>query len=193
MDPAKLSPSARQVFRLIEFDEDEQLLYEIRKHPFGLFLIYLVGTFVTFMMLMIAILAAAFLQGDPLETGFDAGGLRSIVIVLGIFLAFLSLIGTAIGAYLYRSNVVLITTDKISQLLNRTIFDRKISQLSIGDVQDVTVHQRGLFPHILHYGTLVLETAGEQQNYTFTFTPDPYTAAQAIVNAHEENLKQYGN
>ena len=88
---------------------------------------------------------------------------------------------------------MLVTSDKIAQVLYRTIFDRKISQLSIGDVQDVTVTQRGVLARMFNYGTIVIETAGEQQNYTFTFVPDPYMCGKAIVGAHEENLKQYGN
>ena len=88
---------------------------------------------------------------------------------------------------------MIVTSEKLAQLLNPSLFNRKISQLSIGDVQDVSVHQNGIFPHIFDYGTVVIETAGEQQNYTFTFAPEPYKCAQAMVNAHEENLKLYGN
>ncbi|MCA9344118.1 PH domain-containing protein, partial [Candidatus Saccharibacteria bacterium] len=72
-------------------------------------------------------------------------------------------------------------------------FNRKISQLSIGDVQDVTVTQKGVLAHLFNYGTLVIETAGEQQNYLFTYIPDPYKHSKLIVGAHEKNLVQYGN
>lgn len=186
MDPQKLSPNAQQVFKVIEFDKDEKLLFEIRKHWFGLFLVYLVGSFVIAMALAFALGAA--LSSDPnLDT------IKMPVILLSFTLALLATGGTAIGAYLYRSNVMLITTDKIAQLLAYGIFHRKISQLSIGDVQDVTVSQHGILAHAFNYGTLVIETAGEQQNYSFTFAPDPYKAAKAMVGAHEENLKEYGN
>lgn len=195
IDPKSLSPSARQVFKHIEFDENEKLLYELRKHWFGLFVIYAFGTFVTLLMLGLAIGGAALSQSetDTSDIGLTGGSIGAILIATGLLLSLLSLVVTAIAAYLYRTNVVLVTSDKLSQLLNQSIFNRKISQLSIGDVQDVTVAQRGIFAHAFHYGTLVIETAGEQQNYTFTYAPNPYEAAKIIVNAHEENLKQYGN
>jgi hypothetical protein len=193
MDPSQLSPSARQVFKLIEFDENEQLLFEIRKHWFGLFLIYFMGSFVTVMLLAAIIGAAAITPDTQFGTGIDMTALRLPIILIGFLLAILSTIMTAIAAYLYRSNVILVTNEKLAQLLNPTLFNRKISQLSIGDVQDVSVHQRGIFPHAFHYGTIVIETAGEQQNYDFTYAPNPYECAKAIVNAHEENLKAYGN
>lgn len=125
--------------------------------------------------------------------GIELGSLRPILIAIGFLLTTFSLIGTAIGAYLYQANVVIVTSEKIAQLLYTTLFDRKISQLSIGDVQDVSVQQKGIFARIFNYGTLVVETAGEQNNYVFTFTPQPYETAKAIVGSHEENLKAFGN
>ena len=190
MDPSQLSPSARQVFHLIEFDDEERLLFEVRKHWFGLFIIYFIGTLVSAIILAI-VLTLGLANTSSLGTELEA--LRLPVLMIGLLLVVFSTIVTAVAAYLYRSNVILVTSEKLSQVLNPALFNRKISQLSIGDVQDVTVHQRGIFPHIFKYGTLVIETAGEQQNYNFTFAPEPYESAKAIVNAHEENLKKYGN
>ena len=186
MDPKLLSPSARQVFKLIEFDPDEKLIAEIRKHWFGLFLIYTIGTAITVLALVGAVAAAA-------TTSAELDSIRMPLILLSLILALLSTVFTAIGAYLYRSNVILVTSDKLAQLLAYGIFQRKISQLSIGDVQDVTVRQHGIIAHALNYGTIIIETAGEQQNYTFSFAPDPYQASKDIVNSHEENLKLHGN
>lgn len=104
----------------------------------------------------------------------DASGLRSGLLGLSFIALVLTLIGTLIGVFLYRSNVIYVTSEKIAQVLYTSLFNRKISQLSIGDVQDVTVTQKGILAHIFNYGVLVIETAGEQQNYTFTFVPDPY-------------------
>lgn len=193
INPENLSNNAKKVFNLIEFDENEQLISEIRKHPFGLFIIYAIGTFITFTLLGVTILLSTLSTGDPLGAGIDVTFMKPIIIVGGIVLALVTLVMTIISAYLFQSDVVLITSEKISQFLHRTIFDRKISQLSIGDVQDVTVTQKDVFSRIFNYGTLVIETAGEQQNYTFPFTPNPYQKAKDIVGSHEENLKKYGN
>lgn len=193
MEPAKLSGVGKRLFKLIEFDNEEKLVYEIRKHPFGLFIIYFIGLFVA-MAVMFALFGAAMVADkDPLEIGAQGDALQTVLVVVGTILVLLTLLMTFIGAYIYQSNVVLVTSEKITQVAYRTIFDRKISQLSIGDTQDVTVKQKGVFAHLLNFGTLVVETAGEQQNYTFTYVPDPYEASKAIVQAHEENLKLYGN
>ncbi len=193
LEPTKLSGVGKKLLKDIEFDANEQLVCEIHKHPFGLFLIYFVGTIVTGGLLAATLTSGLYLGGDPLGTGVNLADFRSVFVVIGFLLVLLSAIMTAIGAFLYRNNVLLVTNEKIAQLLYRTIFDRKISQLSIGDVQDVTVKQTGIPAHLFNYGTLTIETAGEQQNYTFTYAPFPYQCSKDIVGAHERNLKEYGN
>lgn len=182
-----LSTMGRRFFDLIEFDPDEELLLEIRKHWFGLVLVVLAGAFVGAAILLFSVLLAS----GNLGFGLDSVG--PILGLIGFVFMIIILVMTAIFAQLYLSNVVFVTNEKIAQVLYVTLFHRKISQLNIGDVQDVTVTQRGFFPHIFGYGTLVIETAGEQQNYTFSFVPNPYSAAKTIISAHEANLKLHGN
>ena len=188
----QLSSEGKKHFSLIEFDEEEELVTEIRKHPFGLFLILFIGIFV----LLVSIITAAVISAADLNSFFqssNANSAKGALVTIGFFIALLSLVGTFIGAFLYRSNVIYVTSEKIAQIVYTSLFHRKVSQLSIGDVQDVTVAQKGILAHLFGYGTLVVETAGEQQNYTFTFVPDPYKKSQDIVGAHERNLTLYGN
>lgn len=188
-----LSNRGRKFFPLIEFDSDEELIWEIRKHPFGLFVIYLTGSTVTFIILALLVLAPIAMDSNFLGLGIQLGSFRSILVMFGLLLTVLSLIATLIGAYLYTSDVVLVTSEKIAQLLHQTIFNKKISQLSIGDIQDVTVTKKGIFASMFNYGTLVIETSGEQQNYTFPYTPKPYDASKAIVRSHEKDVIKHGN
>ena len=136
---------------------------------------------------------AVFADNDQVNGGQQVDSLQRILFAVSMFFGLGGLVVTTISAILYVNNVILVTTEKIAQILYFSLFNRKISQLSIGDVQDVSVSQNGIFPHLFNYGTLVIETAGEQQNYTFTFVPKPYQSSQAVVGAHEENLKLYGN
>ena len=195
MDQKDLTPAGQRIMSMIEFDKEEHVIREIHKHPIGLFFIYVGGTFVTMMLVAIAIVTAALLNSGqlPQSAGFSNGAAGALIMTLCIFLAVLSVIATVIAAYLFRSNVILVTSDKLAQMLNPSLFNRKISQLNIRDIQDVTVSQRGLLPHLFHYGTLVVETAGEQQNYTFSLIPEPYIAAKTIIGAHEKNIEKFGN
>lgn len=191
----KLSTLGRRFFDLIEYDNEEELLLEIRKHPFGLFLVEFVGFSIAIVLGFVPIFIAFNLNSPNLGGGAaqSASLMPSLLIITGTVLALLAIGATFIAAMIYRNNVIYVTDEKIAQVLYTSLFNRKMSQLSIGDVQDVTVKQIGIFPRIFKYGTLTIETAGEQQNYTFSYVPQPYESARVIVGAHESNLKKYGN
>lgn len=184
-----LSGVGKKYFKFIEFDDEEILLAEIRKHPFGLFIILLTGITIAFILFAAVTVIAS---SGFLDT-LGISGIDSIVVFAGFMLSLFVVGVTFINAHLYRNNVVFVTNEKLAQVLFISLFNRKISQLSIGDVQDVTVQQNGFIPNAVGYGTLVVETAGEQQNYTFSFVPKPYETSKIVINAHESNLKQYGN
>ncbi len=190
----KLSRLGKLFFKYIEFDEDEELIMEIRKHPFGLLVIELTG-FLISTLVTGATVAIAF-GLDNLELVQDpelVSSLQPIIVIVGLVLGLLGIGATFLAGWIYRNNVIFVTNEKVAQVLYTSILDRKVSQLSIGDIQDVTVSQRGLFSRLFRFGKLVIETAGEQQNYTFTYVPNPYENSQIIVGAHEANLREYGN
>lgn len=192
----KLTPLGRKFCSMIEFDKQEQLMLEIRRHWFGLFLIQLLGGLIILgvfgtmvLWLSSADLGSIFGEG----TGINYEDMRQIGILMGFIITVGAIIATGVGIFLYTSNVVLVTSEKIAQLLYISIFNRKISQLHISDIQDVTVQQKGILAHLLNYGSLVIETAGEQDNYLFTFTPKPYESAKLIIESRENNAQLHGN
>lgn len=188
----RLSSEGRIVFGMIEFDEEEDLVTEVRKHWFGLLLLWLVGLIATIIVSVVPLLLAgqtSFFDGG----GIDTSGFSAAFVAFGLLFGGLSFLATFLVAVMYTKNVIFVTTDKIAQVKYSGLIHRKISQLGIGDVQDVTVNQNTITSRIFNYGTLVIETAGEQNNYTFTYVPKPYKESKAIIWAREENVKRYGN
>lgn len=186
---SRLSHMGKRFFKLIEFDDNEELLLEVRKHPFGLFVLLASGIAIA----LVLVGATFIIASSSFVSDISLDNSRPFIAFLGFILAVVVMVATGIYVQLYRSDVVYVTNEKVAQVLYQTIFHRKVSQLNMGDVQDVTVSQRGVFAHIFNYGTLVIETAGEQQNYTFSFVPEPHETAKVIIMAHEANLKLYGN
>lgn len=191
MDPKNLTALGKNLLNLIEFDENEVLVDEIRKHWFGLFVIYFFGITASFVTILIFAILPGTFKSEELQ--IDLTAYAPLLAVVGLLFVTMLVISTFIASYLYKNDVIIVTNEKIAQVLYKTIFNRKISQLSIGDVQDVSVAQVGIFPRIFKYGTIVIETAGEQENYKFTYVPDPYRRAKHIVGSHEKNLVRYGN
>jgi len=181
---------SKKYLELIEMDPDEQFICVIKRHPIGLVGVYLSGLFIALGVIFGSSIFGAWLNVQPESSGQNLGIYISIIgLVIGVVVA----IFTFVSGYVYSNSVILVTSDKIAQILYKNLVDRKISQLSLGDLQDVTVDQSGLPARLFKYGTLVIETAGEQNNFTFNFTPYPYRCAEEIVGAREKSIKKYGN
>ena len=175
---------------LIDIENDERVVYVIKKHPIGLFAIYLTGFAISFAVFVGGLLFSIWYQR---QTDLPGSNVASILTVVSLVICLVALFITYVAGFIYGNNIIIVTTDKIIQVLYRNLIDRKISQLSLGDLQDVTVDQKGLFARIFNYGTLVIETAGEQNNYNFTYTPSPYNCAKEIVDVREESIELHGN
>lgn len=187
------APVKKFDIQLIEFDADEKIICEIRKHFFGFILIYFTGAFIAGIVLIASIFASLWMETNIVNTSPPFGITGSVIMLVGVVISLIVLGLTFIYGYIFGNNVVLLTTEKVSQILYKSLFDRKVSQLNISDVQDVTVNQVGIFARVFNYGTLVIETAGEQQNYTFSFAPKPHEYAKQIISARETNVKHFGN
>lgn len=191
----QLSPVGRKLLQNIEFDSNEKIYLEVRKHPIGLIITYVFGTLATLTVFGLLVLFP--MTYDFTTVGNDVsltgGSLQAIIVAVGLFMTFFSVLITAVAAYIYSQNVLIVTSEKIAQQLYLSLFSKKISQLSIADVQDSTVTQNGIFPHLFNYGTVIIETAGEQRNYNFTFAPSPYDVSKALTGAHEADVAAHGN
>ena len=164
-------------------DPDEKKLAEIYKHPLGIILLYIqtvigltVAIILAYILLPVVVLDAdqAFFFGSVFA--FGAVGLASLVMVIATFI--------------FRQNRLILTDRNITQILQYGLFNRKVSQLNMNNVEDVTAVQHGFLATIFNYGTLKIETAGEQVNFHFTFCPNAGYHAKIILDARERILGQ---
>jgi hypothetical protein len=91
--------------------------------------------------------------------------------------------------YIYRQSKLLVTDRSLVQIMQKTLFIRKVSRLSMSNVEDVSEEQRGILPSIFNYGTLTVQTAGTMENFVFTLCPNPTALADRIIEAREAYAK----
>ncbi|MDB5163514.1 MAG: hypothetical protein JWS12_131 [Candidatus Saccharibacteria bacterium] len=190
---ANLSPSGQRGFRYIEFDDKEQMVAEMHKHPIGLVFIIVPAILIIVIILSMSFALAANIHRIDLAGVARATTVRVAVLALGIILSIFIAIVSAIGVIVYRSSVVFLTNEKIAEVLYTSLFNRKTIQLGIGRVEDVTVLQKGILPRMFDFGTLIVETAGETELLKFPYIPKPSQNSQMIIKCHEDSIKQYGN
>jgi hypothetical protein len=157
----------------------EHVLTIVRRTVIGLLGIYLVAfvAVVAIIALMILLAPGTFDTSEP-----NISPQLSAIMILGAFLLVLILFAVT---YIYRQSRLIITDRSLVQVVQRTLFIRKVSRLNFSNVEDVSAEQRGILASIFDYGTLLVQTAGERDNFEFGFCPHPNVLADRIIEARQ--------
>src|SRR5579871_1470264 len=161
----------------------EHVVTVVHRHPIGIVAIYietLVGIFALFF--LARILAPDFfsnLSGQAYRLFLAAVLLAVVLFSLILFVA----------TYIYRQSRLIVSDKSLIQVIQSGLFVRKVSRLSMSNVQDVTAEHNGFLPTIFGYGTLTVETAGEEDNFVFKWCPMPDNYAERILDARQKYVQ----
>lgn len=161
--------------------DGEKVLCDIRRHPFGIFVLYAT---VGFLVVLVAVFGYGILPS--ILTEYSKSQVYSYATGALLFAGILGLISIAIGHIVYWGNHWIITSDSVTQVNRLSLFNSQSSQLSLANVEDVTSEKNGLLPHLLNYGALKAETAGEHQKFKLLYCPNPDHYAKLILKARED-------
>jgi uncharacterized membrane protein YdbT with pleckstrin-like domain len=157
----------------------EQTICEIKRHPIGMLGVYLISGTLLLVLAILAFVVAPGVFSDNRSQVMALGGLAFLVIG-GLLLGFVF-----IANKVYWGNSWVVTSDSLTQITQTSLFSKQSSQLSLGNLEDVTVEQDGIFPQLFKYGLLRVETAGERSKFVFPFCPNPNYYAQKVLAARE--------
>lgn len=164
-------------------NSDEQLLANVRRHPVGLLIVYLqVGIGFVAAAALLIFLLPSFTNAAP------NAAIPTFVWISLFLIAVLSLLLLAVVTQIYNQNQLIITDKNVTQVFQRGLFSRQVSELSMANVEDVTAEQRGILAHMFGYGELRIETAGEQNNFHYTYCPSPNYYGKMILDARQQYL-----
>lgn len=166
--------------------EGEVMLYEVRRHWFGMFIVYVeVGVgFAAFAILLYFLAPILFANAEPASRNQDL----SVIIAVAATLTWLILV---VFTYIYRQSKLIITSKNLTQVIQRGLFSRKVSELSMSNVEDVTADQHGFFASMFNFGKLLVETAGEQNNFIFTYCPNPNFYGKIVLDARQKYVDEH--
>lgn len=164
-------------------ERDEHVLVVVRKHWAGIAAFY--GIAVLF---ALAVVALAIYVTPNLELSHESLILLSLG---GILITGLLAVILFVMAYVYRQSHLTLTDKSCLQVIQRNLFNKKTSRLSMSNVEDVNVDQRGVIASLFNYGTLTIQTAGEEDNFVFTFCPSPNFYAERILEARQAYAQQH--
>lgn len=181
-EPPKDPPPLPAVSKSSEEDllePGEQVLTVVHRSHVGLIGIYAVA---------IAAVAAIFtlliaLSPDTFDTSSATiSPALSAIIILGAALLVLILFT---ATYVYKQSRLLITNKSLVQIMQKTLFNRRVARLSMSNVEDVNAEERGILSSFFNYGTLTVQTAGTEDNFIFTLCPNPNRIADQVIEARQ--------
>jgi len=88
-------------------------------------------------------------------------------------------------------DALILTNERVVRIEQRGIFHRVVSQLTLDRIQDVTTETKGVIPTFMGFGKLLIETAGEQENFVFDNIPN-VAAVQAKVLEYAKKAPRMG-
>lgn len=159
-------------------EPNEQILLVLRRHWYVVFRRIALFAFTAFVP-GVALLAAGNL-GHPFV--FDPRNLSSIlgVLVLSTY-ELLVWIFFYVAWLDYELDVFIVTDQRIVNIAQNGLFARTVSEQRLFRVQDVTSEVKGIIPTFLRFGTVYVQTAGEQEHFIFRNVPDPEHVAKVIL------------
>lgn len=111
--------------------------------------------------------------------------------VVGFLLLMLMLFFFVAIIWIWRRNIIVITNQHLVDIDQTGLFHRVVSTLSLSRIQDVRSDIKGPLQTLLQYGTIVVQTAGESQNFSFDYIPHPHQVERYILDIHHQYMQEH--
>ena len=106
-----------------------------------------------------------------------------ITVIMFILTWYLIVFGIAFQQYLrWFFNIYILTNKRVVDIDFFGLFHRKVSQTTLGNVQDVTYSKAGILQNFFDFGDLYLQTAATAAHFEFHNIPDPEGNQKQILN-----------
>ncbi len=117
------------------------------------------------------------------------GPIHLLVLALLALLALGTLI-SYVAFWVINQNRIILTDRNVYLVSQLSLFGHKVLQFGLDRLQDVTASQTGIIAHNLNYGDILIETAGELENFTFRHADNPHRISTELMEAHRKALER---
>ncbi|CAN5120945.1 hypothetical protein BH11PAT4_BH11PAT4_0340 [soil metagenome] len=110
---------------------------------------------------------------------------NAAILFIGIFELFgLIVFLTTVLDFYY--DILIVTDRRVVDIDQEQLFFRSISELNLNDVEDVNSSVKGFFPTLFGYGTVTIQSAGEQINFVARNFRHPREIATIIADLSDQ-------
>ncbi|MEK7498708.1 MAG: PH domain-containing protein [Patescibacteria group bacterium] len=166
---------------MIQLYENETITKTIRRHWF----IVAVDILIFFYIALIPLIIAPFLNNIKRD-GYATDYLAFIVFFYLVWLEFSWILFAVAWTTNYYLDVVLITNRRLLKIEQKGLFARDIAEMRLERIQDIRVDVTGVIPSLLDFGTLKVQTAGEEEQFIIVDVPNPNSIKNIIFEHHDD-------
>jgi len=171
---------------MLPFDENEEVVYEVRKHWFVMVIPSLVGLLCALIPLFIYICLSTLLPAfDEVLKGYGV-----VLLSLWSFWILVWWVFWFIKWTDYYLDVWYITNKRIIDIEQRGIFHRIVSTLRYEKVQDITFEVKGIFEVFIGFGDVHVQTAGEDQEIIIKHAKNPEGVKRIIISQLDKAFEE---
>lgn len=162
-----------------QLDSDEQIVMEAKRHWINMAPVWVSAAT---LVIVGAVLSWLFGRFPESVGNYIPAAVPGMILVL-VFIIAGGIV--AAGLWVYHQNRLVLTNKHLIKVEQDGLFSRKVSQLSLARVQDVNGSHRGILATMLGYGTVEVQSAGEEEEFVFTQMPRPDEIADQLMKAHD--------
>ncbi len=166
---------------ITDLADNEFVIIEIKRHPIVPRLIWGLSLFFLVIITSLWLIFASTNTAPSRIMGFDlnfSGIFAFIIILLDMLLVLIAYI----SAKIYKNNKMFITSERVIQFQQRSLFDEKIQSIDLDGVEDVSSHQVGMVASLLNFGNVRLSTIGDETTYEQNLVKNPKRVVEKINN-----------
>jgi hypothetical protein len=165
-------------------EANEPVYVFARSYPIGMIPTFLIYAIVE----IVSLIGQILIRGVDFSQSFPNLG-NYMIMGIGIF-QLLALIIFLIEVMDFYFDIVIVSDRRFVDIEQEQLFYRKISELSLEDVEDVSSVINGFFPTFFNYGTVQVQTAGEKEMFIMHNVRYPREITAITLNLSEQAKKK---
>lgn len=171
----------RPLGSIVPIAHDERIVMVLRHHwiVFAGHILLHVG-FALLLPFMWGLLLTLFPQMDTSQTIVAIAFILTSSYYLALWVLFFN------GFINYYLDMWVVTTKRIMDVEQHTLFRRTIAEQPLSRVQDITSDIHGVLATFLHYGDIVVQSAGTKEKFIFHSLPHPELISRTILELVEQ-------
>lgn len=172
---------------MIQLEKDEEVQVVVRKH----WIVLLLETFFLLFFVLVPAIVLGVLAMIDIPIDLSVGGSMSALLLFFFFIwllfvwEFFFLIWTD-----YYLDILIVTNKQVVDIEQKGLFSRELSTFRLDRIQDVTAEVDGIIQTFFDYGTIHIQTAGEDREFIMKGVPAPFKIKETISKHHDAAMER---